>query len=55
MSICEFVGADILIKVMKITRMAMMAKPDDKDEDERGDDGPEDKDTGKGGGGPASE
>ena len=32
-----------------------MAKPDDKDEDERRDNGPEDKDTGKGGGRPASE
>ena len=33
----------------------MMMKPDDKDEDEGGDNCPEDKDTGKGGGGPASE
>ena len=53
--ICQFVGADILVKMMKMTRMTMMAKPDDKDEDERRDNGPEDKDTGKGGGGPASE
>ena len=32
----------------------MMMKPDDKDEDEDGDNCPEDKDTGKGGGRPAS-
>ena len=36
-----------------MTRMTMR-KPDDKDEDEGGHDGPEDKDSGKGGGGPAN-
>ena len=51
--ICQFVGADILVKMMKMTRMTMMAKPDDKDEDEGGDNRPEDKDTGKGGRRPA--
>ena len=40
-------------KVIKM--IAMMWKPDDKDEDEGGDNGPEDKDAGEGGGRPAGE